>query len=243
MNFQFYQVGGSVRDLLLGLKSKDIDYCVVLKDESMIDKYTPIEVYNTLCSYLEGKGYVIFVKKPECLTIRAKTNNHQVVDFALARKDITYSTDSRHPIVTLGTLKEDLLRRDFTINAIAMDLETHKYIDVCHGMDDLQNKILRTPNDTYITLLDDPLRILRGLRFSVTLNFTLSDSFWNTIHRQELWDKMEKTVSKERIREELNKMFTHNTIQSLQILNKLVTLFPNAYSILFSHIILKPTTN
>ena len=235
--FKFYIVGGFVRDKLLGIKSKDVDYSVVLENFNG-DIST---AFDLLCKYLDQHNYIIFLKTPECYTIRAKDGQtNDVADFVLARKEIGYDENSRKPFVMPGTLEDDLLRRDFTINALAIDNVTGKIIDICGGLEDLKKRILRTPIDANITLLDDPLRVIRGFRFSITKGLKLDNTFMAALLNDEIWIKFSKVVSSERIRDELDRMFQGNTIKTIEILNKLKEINNNAYEIIFKNITLKP---
>ena len=220
MSFKFYLVGGIVRDRLLGIESDDYDYTVVSDD---ITK-EPNIVFQELEQYLTKQGYKIFLSTPEMFTVRAMfPNGHKnhgiVADFVLARREIGYIEGTRNPILVLGTLEDDLIRRDFTVNAMALDEETGEIIDLFGGKEDLKEGILRTPRKADKTLLDDPLRLLRALRFSVTKNFSIDGEIFFAIrHNPEILTKLNKVVSQERIQTELNKMFKHNTIKAMRIL-------------------------
>lgn len=235
--FKFYIVGGFVRDKLLEIKSKDIDYAVV----SMIDDTNIDVVYERFCNYLTNNNYVIYLKTPECFTVRAKNKQtNEPADFVLARKEIGYNVDSRKPIIVSGSIYDDLLRRDFTINAMAIDIETNEIIDPFNGRKHLKEKKLKTPLDPNITLLDDPLRIIRGFRFSIVLEFNLDKKFMIAINNQEIWDKFKNVVSIERVRDELEKMFKANTSKTLELLHNLKYINENAYQIILNNIVLKP---
>lgn len=233
MQFKFYLVGGFVRDQLLGIKSNDMDYIVVSNFNESIDI-----VYEKFCDYLLNQNYIIYLKTPECYTVRAKLNN-KVDDFVLARKEIGYNKDSRKPIIESGSIYDDLQRRDFTINAMAIDVETGELIDPFNGQKDLKNKKLKTVIDLNISLLNDPLRLLRGLRFSITLDFKLSKKFMAALSNQEIWDKF-YLVSVERTRDEFEKMFKFNTLKTLDLLFMIKDMNLNAYQILLNRIVLKP---
>jgi tRNA nucleotidyltransferase/poly(A) polymerase len=220
--FKFYEVGGKVRDELLGLQSKDVDYVAVPQDE-LLEKYKDAsEMFKVLDEYLVSEKFEIFLRTPDCFTIRAKfPEGHKykgVADFVMARKEIGYVEGTRTPIVVPGTLYDDLERRDFTVNAMARD-EDGSIIDYFNGMEDLSHGILRTPLDCEITFNDDPLRILRCIRFMVTKNFTLSfnDKIFDTILNYDYDGKM-SVVSEQRIREELIKCFKYDTMLTLNIL-------------------------
>lgn len=214
-----YEVGGYVRDELLGLKSKDRDFTFVLNPNETHDS-TVETGFTFMSDWLSSKGYQIFLSTPECLTIRAKDPNTKMVsDFVLARREVGYISGTRQPIVELGSLRDDLERRDFTINAIARDKDG-RLIDYHNGINDLSSGILRTPLDPNITLMDDPLRVLRAIRFSIKLGFRLDDALWEALSNPELSQAM-LVVSTDRIREELAKTMYINTWDTLQLLHRL----------------------
>lgn len=230
MNYELYEVGGRIRDEFLGLQSKDIDYTVVIND---IEKYE--EPYFAFVDHVEKEGYDIFEKKQSCYTIRSRfPENHKfaglTADFVIARKELGYDPESRVPITTYGNLEDDLIRRDFTVNALAKDIDG-KIIDMFDGLKDLKDGVLRTPTDTAISFSQDPLRILRALRFAVTKDFYFSNDILDTI-RVFNPDRM-RIVSIERIRNELRKMFKHDTRRSLEYLRLLEDLNSGLYNTLF----------
>ncbi len=212
---KMYKVGGCVRDELLGVKSKDIDYSVVIESLEPIDVSKGLELLE---SHLVASGYTVFLKTPDTFTFRAK-NNHtgEIADFVLARHEISYDQSSRKPQVVLGTLAQDLARRDFTINAMARD-EFGNLIDLFQGQTDLTNRVLKTPLDPTDTFLDDPLRLFRALRFCITKQLELDPSLWTGFTNPLVYDKLWKVVSAERIREELHKMFSYDSEKSLRLL-------------------------
>lgn len=230
LKYELYEVGGHVRDGLLGLKSNDIDYSVVVADEFLGED--PNEVFALLSADLTAKGYKIFLETPEMFTIRAKfPNSQEVADFVLSRKESTYIDGTRRPNVILGTLEDDLRRRDFTVNAMARNKETGEFIDLFGGQQDLQDKILRTPLDAIISFEDDPLRILRAMRFSITKEFRLSEEIVTAI--QLFKAKGMNKVSVERIRDEMYKMFYSDTLETLTFLRLLERWNPYLYLLLF----------
>ena len=215
---KIFEVGGCVRDSFLGLKSNDIDFTFVLDD---LDQ-TVEAGFEIMSNHLDSEGFKVFLKTPDCFTIRAKfPKKHQfeglVADFVMARKEVGYIEGTRKPILKLGTLHDDLERRDFTVNAIAKDIDGN-FIDPFNGQEDIKNKVLRTPLDPMITMMDDPLRVIRALRFSITKNFSVDQDLINAMKQPEILEKLRETVSIERIREEVNKMMSHNTAKSLQLL-------------------------
>ena len=238
---RIFKVGGCVRDRLLGIDSKDIDFTFVLPD---LNK-TVEEGFLFMKYWMEGGGFEIFLETPELFTIRAKFPAHHkfagmVADFVMARKEIGYVEGTRRPILALGTLEDDLIRRDFTLNAMAED-EEGNLIDLFGGQRDLQLKQLVTPLDPKITMMDDPLRILRCWRFSITKGFSIHPSILETLHDPLILDKLEKVVSAERIREELMKMMKHDTIKTLKLIHEMNEISPRLYEIMFKRLWLKPT--
>lgn len=223
--FKFYEVGGKVRDEILGLKSKDVDYVAVPSDGLLIDVSSAHDMFDILETYLKEEGFEIFLSTPDCFTIRAKfPKDHKysgVADFVMARKEIGYIPNTRTPIIVPGTLKDDLERRDFTVNAMAKD-ENGKIIDLFDGMIDLGRMVLVTPLPTQQTFDDDPLRILRAIRFAITKGFSLKTLDYY-INNYDYKNKM-GVVSTDRIREELHKCFKHDTMGTLDMLNDYPTL-------------------
>jgi len=239
--FTFYEVGGKVRDELLGLTSKDVDYVAVPNDELLKDISSAHTMFNILSENLRQDGFEIFLETPDCFTIRAKfptDHKHQgVADFVMARKEIGYIPGTRTPIIVPGNLYDDLERRDFTLNALARDSDGN-IIDHFNGMEDLRNRILRTPLDTKVTFDDDPLRILRAIRFSIVKGFEIPDDMWHEIYHYDYESKM-GVVSAERIREELLKCFKHDTLETLERLRQFTHL--KDYIFKKTNLWLKPT--
>jgi tRNA nucleotidyltransferase/poly(A) polymerase len=184
-------------------------------------------------NYLKDKGFLVLASYPGAFTVKAKDpTTKAVVDFVLARKE-TYNSDSRIPIVAVGTLRDDLLRRDFTLNAMALD-ENNNIIDLFNGLEDLRAMVLRTPLDPEITLLDDPLRMLRALRFAITKGMTIHDSVWSVMLQDNILDKMLLVVSKERIQGEVNKMFAFDTLKTLELFARCQEINPRFYSVMLA---------
>ena len=239
--FKIFEVGGKVRDELLGLKSKDVDF-VAVPSEMLLRDYTEAsDMFMVLDDYLTAEKFEIYLRTPDCYTIRAmfpKDHKYQgVADFVMARKEIGYIPGTRTPIVKPGTLYDDLERRDFTVNAMARN-DDGTIVDHFNGMEDLKNKILRTPLDCKVTFDDDPLRILRCGRFSITKNFKISLDIKQEIYSYD-YDKKMGVVSDDRIREELKKCFKFDTLKTLQFFDE----FPRLRNYIFSNknIWLKPT--
>jgi tRNA nucleotidyltransferase/poly(A) polymerase len=243
--FKFYEVGGKVRDEILGLKSKDVDYVAVPHEMLLRDYSEASEMFNVLSDYLTAEKFEIFLETPDCYTIRAKfPADHKysgVADFVMARKEVGYIPGTRTPIIKPGTLYDDLERRDFTLNALAKN-EDGTIIDYFDGIWALEAKILVTPLDSRITMLDDPLRLLRAFRFSITKGFTISPRIWETCLMDSVIAKMKVSVSQERIREEMFKMMKHDTIATVRLLAEVDHINPELMEVIFSRDMwLKPT--
>lgn len=192
LNVNAFVIGGFVRDILLERPSKDIDIVVEGSGIDIAKKSADILGIKTV-SVFKSFGTAMFKHKDI------------EVEFVGARKE-SYRSDSRKPIVEDGTIKEDQDRRDFTINALAISLNDENFgtlIDPFNGVKDLENKILRTPLDPEITFSDDPLRMMRAMRFASQLNFTINKEAYNAIVKNK---ERIKIVSKERISDELNKI-------------------------------------
>ena len=216
---KLFEVGGCVRDELLGLHTKDIDFTVELDDLTLsVD-----EGWERMLDFLKQEGFKIFLETKDCFTVRARfPKNHQheglIADFVMARKEIGYIENTRQPILELGSFEDDMVRRDFTVNALCKT-EDGQLVDLFGGLKDLEDRILRTPLDPMVTLMDDPLRLLRALRFSVTKDFKICEELSNAMKQLDLLDKLQKVVSQERIREEVTKMMKHDTVRSLRIID------------------------
>jgi len=215
---KIYEVGGCVRDEILGVKSKDIDFTVVLDntDQSVDDGW------DQMVSFLKEEGYQIFLETKDCFTVRAKfpvghVNEGLVADFVMARKEVGYVLGTRKPILELGTLYDDLIRRDFTVNALAKDMDGN-IIDHFDGVEHLKKGLLVTPLNPMKTMMDDPLRILRALRFSLTKDLEVHTDIMESMKQPDILDKLKKTVSQERIREEITKMMMCDTIKTIKLL-------------------------
>jgi len=215
---KIFEVGGCVRDEILGVKSKDIDFTVVLDntDQSVDDGW------DQMVSFLKEEGYQIFLETKDCFTVRAKfpvghVNEGLVADFVMARKEVGYVLGTRKPILELGTLYDDLIRRDFTVNALAKDMDGN-IIDHFDGVEHLKKGLLVTPLNPMKTMMDDPLRILRALRFSLTKDLEVHTDIMESMKQPDILDKLKKTVSQERIREEITKMMMCDTIKTIKLL-------------------------
>jgi tRNA nucleotidyltransferase (CCA-adding enzyme) len=221
--FEFYEVGGCVRDSLLGLSSKDVDFSVVAPEGAF---FTADSAFLAMEAQLAEQGFQIFESRREFLTIRARVpKGHAleartaVADFVLARLDGPYSDGRRPDWVAPGSLEDDLARRDFTSGAIAKAIDG-SLIDPFGGVSDIENRILRFVGDPEQRIKEDGLRILRGFRFQITKGFDVEESTWDALVSEFAAEMLSK-VSVERVREELVKMFRANTLHSLRLLGEL----------------------
>ncbi len=196
-NLEAYVIGGFVRDLLLENPSKDIDIVVVGDGPQLA---------NDVATILKVKKVSVF-KTYGTAHFRYKDID---VEFVGARKE-SYTADSRKPTTQLGTLKDDQNRRDFTINALALSLHPSNFgelIDPFDGVKDIEKGIIRTPLEPEITFSDDPLRMLRAIRFATRLDFKIDASCLEAILIQSARIDI---ISKERIADELNKIILTKT--------------------------------
>ena len=193
MNQETYVIGGFVRDIILKRPSVDIDVVTIGNGIALAKKVAERIHPKLKVSVFKNFGTAMF------------TNKGLEIEFVGARKE-SYQRDSRKPIVENGTLQDDQNRRDFTVNAMAISLNKENYgelIDPFEGLQDIQLKTLRTPLDPSVTFSDDPLRMLRAIRFSAQLNFFIEDETLDAISPNK---ERIKIVSFERISEELNKI-------------------------------------
>ncbi len=212
LHLECYVVGGYVRDIFLERPSDDID-CVVVG--------SGIAVARRLAAMLGRRAHLSVFKNFGTAQVKyyppgARYNPENPdegaveVEFVGARRE-SYSHDSRKPIVEDGTLEDDQNRRDFTINAMAICLNKERFgelVDPFGGLDDLWDGIIRTPLDPDITFSDDPLRMLRCIRFATRLNFIIEDETFDALTRNA--NRLE-IISAERISEELNKILLTRT--------------------------------
>ena len=193
MQLDCYVIGGYVRDFFLYRPSKDIDIVAIGKGIELAEAVAAQLGRRTKLSVFKNFG-----------TAQIKYKDYEV-EFVGARKE-SYTHDSRKPIVEDGTLEDDQKRRDFTINAMAFCLNKNRFgelLDPFNGLQDLEDLILRTPLDPDITFSDDPLRMMRAIRFASQLGFDISSETFDAISRNR---ERIKIISKERIADELNKI-------------------------------------
>ena len=195
LGIECYVIGGYVRDLILKRPSKDIDIVVVGSGIAMAKAVARELGKGTSLSVFQTFG-----------TAQVKNKEKEIeIEFVRARKE-SYNKDSRNPIVENGTLEDDQNRRDFTVNALAIRLNEIAFgevIDPFDGLEDMRDMILRTPLDPDITFSDDPLRMLRAIRFATQLQFDIDDETFDAIIRNR---KRIEIITQERIIDEINKI-------------------------------------
>lgn len=193
LNLQCYLIGGYVRDLIIGRESKDIDVVCV---------GSGITLAEALAERLGENVHVNIFKNFGTAQVRFEDIE---IEFVGARKE-SYRSESRKPIVEDGTLEDDQNRRDFTINALGISLNSKTFgelIDPFDGVKDIKRKVIRTPLEPGITFSDDPLRMMRAIRFASQLNFDIAPDTFDAISKMA---KRIEIVSQERITDELNKI-------------------------------------
>lgn len=217
LNLECYLVGGYVRDLFLERPTNDIDVVVVGSGVSMAEAFSAKCGKKARLSVFRNFG-----------TAQVKWRGHEI-EFVGARKE-SYSHDSRKPVVEDGNLEDDQNRRDFTINAMAICLNQSRFgelVDPFDGLADLADGILCTPLDPDITFSDDPLRMMRCVRFATQLRFNIEKETFDALKRNA---ERLKIVSKERIIDELNKIMLTATpsrgFVDLQLSNMLPIILP-----------------
>ena len=236
MTIRLFEVGGSIRDNLLGIDNPpDRDFCA----ESP-------EGWEALLAWCHANMERVFLVTPEFFTVRGRMSNGDAIDVVMCRKDGP-SSDGRHPdTVEPGTLLDDLARRDFTVNAMAREVDPGTLapmgglIDPFEGKRDLLNRRLKCVGETPQRLEEDGLRILRAARFAVTKELIPVPALSRCLRNLPFWWHFAgDTVSVERIREEVQKMMKHDTVSALRFFTN--NCHPSAIEVVFKDIWLKPT--
>jgi tRNA nucleotidyltransferase/poly(A) polymerase len=251
MNIQLYLVGGPIRDEILGVPCNDLDYTAVCS-----------EGWDGLLHWANDFLDDIFVVKEEFLTIRGRKDK-EIYDIVLSRKEGDY-TDGRHPdTVVPGTLEDDLNRRDFTFNAMARlvyengkFVDSDEIVDLHEGAEDLDRRRIRFVGLAYDRIREDALRILRAIRFKIVLGWKTNKPFYYEselksgltqnelgLHIPDLAGYFQRSdISRERVREELTKMYKCSVKYSSEVLFNPFELHPNLTDVFFGEDIwLKPT--
>jgi len=196
MGVEAYLIGGYVRDSIMKRPSEDIDIVVL---------GSGIEVANRVAKELDAAIQVKVFKNFGTAMFHFRGEKNWEVEFVGARKE-SYRLDSRKPIVEDGSIEDDQKRRDFTINALAYSLNKSDFgrlLDPFNGVSDIESKCIKTPLDPDLTFSDDPLRMMRAIRFAAQLHFKIEEKSFEAINRNA---KRIKIVSKERVLDELNKI-------------------------------------
>lgn len=203
MKIKYYLTGGAVRDEIMGLKPKDLDFVGLAPS------------FEAMKTDLLNQGCEIFVEKPEFLTIRCKHPKMGCVDFAVARADGDY-TDGRHPNSTViaKTIEEDLSRRDFSFNAIAKDIDTGALIDPYDGIKDIKDRLIRAVRSAKDRFNEDALRAFRAVRLSMQKKFAIHEEICTAINGMNLLDF--RSVSVDRVRDEITKMFIVSNVNAFR---------------------------
>lgn len=241
---QMYEIGGCVRDEILGIKSKDIDFSVVMESSDFPAEGTVISTpapYDVMVANLEDMGVTIFRDNDgvpigaEHFTVRGRAPanfpNHpnRALDFVLARKDGEYSDGRRPDSVEVGTLEDDILRRDFTMNALAKDMDGN-IIDIVGGEADINDRVIRAVGNAYDRLEEDALRAVRAVRFAVTKGFRIDKELEFAMQSFGVLENIERKIADERIQDEVSKMFRFDTVASMGIFNKYPALMRAVFS-------------
>jgi tRNA nucleotidyltransferase/poly(A) polymerase len=199
-----YLVGGAVHDSLMDIVPHDYDYVVVA------------DTFDIVKEVVRSLKATIVHEDPSYGIVRAKINT-EVVDFVIARCDGVYTTKRHCTPVSAGTLAQDLARRDFTVNSIAVSTSTDEVVDPFGGIDDLSTRTLRCVGFVSDRLSEDPLRIIRALRFIVTHGMSPDSALEACLQDATLVDQISH-ISADRIRQELTKCLQHDTTRCMQVL-------------------------
>lgn len=214
MTIRLFEVGGSIRDEMMGISNPpDRDFCAEAPS------------WDALLEWCNENMQKVFLVTPEFLTVRGMMPNGTAIDVVMCRADGP-SSDGRHPDhVTPGSLFDDLARRDFTVNAMAREVDPATLepigdvIDPFRGLEDLQTRTLRCVGNTTARLNEDFLRILRAARFCITKDMGPSVDLQIELRNDKIWRSMMDTVSLERVREEMQKMFKHHAVDAIRFLS------------------------
>ncbi len=216
-DIKLYEVGGCVRDAFLGLPTKDVDFSAEAPSLEFLEQS------------LADAGFSIFKVNPPTLTVvagvpkdhplRDRTNS---ADFVLCRKESSESDGRRPDWVEPGDIFDDLARRDFTVNAIALDCESGSLVDPHEGQKDLASRTLRFVGDPEKRIREDGLRVMRAFRFMITKGLDPDFDTWNAL-RSDLAEEMLRvpSVNSDRRGVELKKMFKHDSVKSLNLVASL----------------------
>ena len=217
--FEFFEVGGCVRDSFLGVESKDVDFVAVSNTATDAP-------FQDLVNFLKAEGFKVWEERPEFLTVRAGVPDGHILrkrtkdaDFVLARKDVDCSGGRKATTVMASDLINDLARRDFTVNAMALTVNG-ELVDPFDGLQDLENRVLRFVGDPFQRISEDGVRVLRGFRFMLTKGLTPTTETLEALTSDTAVQAL-ALVAEERIGTELEKMFKFDTLGTLAVLEML----------------------
>lgn len=226
---KIYKVGGCVRDKLLELPVKDIDFAVELDQHFQNDVFQvdAESAFEEMVEELKAMGFKVHLETPDKLTVRAQFPTEMVedygvkdADFVLCRKEGPYLDNRRPSWVSCGTLADDLARRDFTINAMAEDPDSHEIIDPHKGQKDIASRTLRFVGNPEDRIEADGLRIMRGLRFALTKDLKIADRTKKALHSERSAELL-GGISANRRYDELKLMLDYDQLATIAMLNKL----------------------
>lgn len=214
-HIRIFEVGGSIRNELLGTPPHDRDFTILAPD------------FQAMRQQLLSMGCVFYQERPQFVAIRANHPTLGAVDFTLARKESFYA-DGRHPenVSPAATIEEDLARRDFSMNAIAREVGTTTLIDPFNGQDAIRRKVIESVGNAEDRLHEDYLRCWRCIRFSILLGFTIESKLNHCL--KNIKPEQFEGVSSERIQVEMEKMFMFDTYKSFYLLAQYPFLFQTA---------------
>lgn len=198
---RIYEVGGSLRNELLGLKSRDRDFSIVAPS------------YQAMKEWILANGGNIFQERPHYLAIKAKMPNLGATDYNLARKESFYTMGNPETVVPAANIEEDLSRRDFTMNAIAREVGSTTLIDPYNGLDAIRSYEIRAVRNAMERFTEDKMRIVRAIRFKAQLGFKITEEVHNAMIKFIADDF--RDVKTEALQVELEKAFMSNTPGSL----------------------------
>ena len=197
-NFDAYIVGGYPRDKYLGIESTDFDICTNARPEDVAKIFKRVDL-----------SYKNFGR----VDIYLKSNIYQVTTF---RKDICYDEKRMPTICYVSNLLDDLKRRDFTINTLAID-SNGGYVDLIGALDDINNKVIKTVKNPHESIVEDPLRILRAIRFSIKLSFEIDEELSEQMKKH---SKLVNNISSNKVKEEVRKIMAVNDKEGRDMLKK-----------------------
>lgn len=214
-NIKTYEVGGYVRDSILNITSNDKDYVAEAPS------------FAELKSYIENNNQKIFLERPEFGVIRYLNNSGVAEDISLAAKE----RDQEGKILKVGSVKEDLATRDFTMNAIARDREVGQLIDPFNGIEDINKGIIRSVEPPKIVFENDPARIIRAIRFKCQFKFKYSEDLSDYLYGSHEFSELKK-IDRERLRQELEKCLK---VSSLGTFEEIFKMNNNFKDLIFNH--------